>query len=772
MVKTFTSGKLLFAARQLWVAGLREGRARSRRAGLLALALAGLWAGSAAGQSRKATTTHPIIAGVNGLTVEAEISAPVNVPKGLVTIKYIYDGVVPVQLAYANWKLSYVNAADRLVVRQMSLPIGGTELRGDFGNLNPNREKKATETPFDCHKVVKPCFDIAVSNSELKGETIAPEGLAPDSVGGPARVEPGRAATLRLLGGALGQDARWTWYEGQCSGPPVGTGRVLSVSPRVSTTYFVRAEPAPAACLSFTVRVDNRSVAPAGIAGPASQCHGQPLTLEVTGGALGVDADWVWYGGGCGGGPRLGTGRKITISPSGLTGGDFRCSVRAEGKYNTTECAEKTTALRGGSAAATTVRANGPTRLCPDGKATELRVEGGKLAPGDAWAWYAGACTGPPLGRGATLAVQPTATTTYLVRAEGGCQPTAATALTLDVLPPSVAASSIGTPSNVVRNQRFTAQVVGGSLSPGAAWQWYATSASANGRPLGSGEQLSLKLRKPTVLLVKAVGPCGETACAVANVGVVAARSWEHAFEARKFMHVGVGFGLDYQLASLNTGRTFAATRPGGSARLDTVRSEMNGGGLLGELTWHPIIKDNFSLGLRSSAAAGAGLDRALAGPAGTNKRFSYYELAAGGELAVGRRRYKLLVSQEHRLREYRFEDSDADWATRQQVRNYALRLGAGVRLGAYARPGKPANTFDLLGYLTRTSAALNANALYSGIGTWNVGAGLAFWHHNVLGLRLETVLNQQQKNFNPLNTSFAGAQVRAALVLRQDFFR
>lgn len=57
-----------------------------------------------------------------------------------------------------------------------------------------------------------------------------------------ANVCPGKTITLSVQGGTLGTGANWKWYSGSCGGTLVGTGATISVSPSVTTTYYVRAE--------------------------------------------------------------------------------------------------------------------------------------------------------------------------------------------------------------------------------------------------------------------------------------------------------------------------------------------------------------------------------------------------------------------------------------------------------------------------------------------------------------------------------------------------
>lgn len=69
---------------------------------------------------------------------------------------------------------------------------------------------------------------------------------------------PGDAVTLRVNGGTLGAGAVWRWYTGSCGGTLVGTGSSITVTPMVTTTYFVRAEGncGNTACVSVTVNIN------------------------------------------------------------------------------------------------------------------------------------------------------------------------------------------------------------------------------------------------------------------------------------------------------------------------------------------------------------------------------------------------------------------------------------------------------------------------------------------------------------------------------------
>ena len=73
----------------------------------------------------------------------------------------------------------------------------------------------------------------------------------------------GSSTNISVAGGSLGTNASWKWYAGGCaSGASIGTGSSISVSPAVTTTYYVRAEGDcnNTTCVSVQVTVNPTSV--------------------------------------------------------------------------------------------------------------------------------------------------------------------------------------------------------------------------------------------------------------------------------------------------------------------------------------------------------------------------------------------------------------------------------------------------------------------------------------------------------------------------------
>jgi gliding motility-associated-like protein len=241
----------------------------------------------------------------------------------------------------------------------------------------------------------------------------------------------GSPVDLTVSGGILGTGATWEWYSGTCGGTHIGTGTTITVSPTVTTQYFVRAEETcgNTNCASITIQVNDNSVAPAAInASSTFVCSGTGVNLSVSGGSLGTGASWNWYTGTCGGTP-VATGGTITVNPTVNTS----YFVRAEGTCNTTGCAQIDITIKDPSVAATSITAV-PNSICQSQSST-LTLNGGSLGTGAAWQWYSGSCGGAAAGTGTSIVVNPAVTTTYYVRAEGDCNTTICQSVQVNVIP-------------------------------------------------------------------------------------------------------------------------------------------------------------------------------------------------------------------------------------------------------------------------------------------------------------------------------------------------
>lgn len=325
----------------------------------------------------------------------------------------------------------------------------------------------------------------------------------------------GSPTTLTVSGGSLGTGADWYWYAGGCgAGAPIANGASAIVNPTTTTTYFVRAEGTcnSTNCASITILVDDLSTDPAAVISSATNvCPGGLAVLSVAGGSLGAGATWEWYTGSCGIGPA-GTGTTLAVNPL-ITTTYF---VRAEGTCNTTACASVTVIVDNLSTDPGSINTSS-TNICPGGSAT-LDVLGGSLGPSANWQWYSGSCGGIFVGAGTIIAVTPAVTTTYYVRAEGPCNTTLCTSITIIVDPVSTAPTAVtATNLTVCPGGTSNLTVSGGTLAPSDNWFWYESGCGA-GITIGSGTTLTVSPTALTTYFVRAEGPCGNTSCASVTI--------------------------------------------------------------------------------------------------------------------------------------------------------------------------------------------------------------------------------------------------------------
>lgn len=334
----------------------------------------------------------------------------------------------------------------------------------------------------------------------------------------------GGNTVLSVVGGTLGSGT-WQWYAGSCGGGVVGTGSSITVTPTSTTTYFVRAIngcATPTACAQATVTVNSASTQPTTInsSNGNSVCPGSSTTLSLGNGSLGVGSTWQWFTGSCNGTPA-GSGPSITPTITAPT----TFFVRAVGPCETDlNCAQFIINTLPASTDPTGI-SKSLDNFCP-GANTTLSVVGGSLGPNADWTWYSGpSCCGIPIGTGSSIVVAPTSTTSYYVRAEGGCIGATATATTVvtvkteSVAPTQITASrtiscSFPSPANVQLDQ------IGGSLGTGAVWQLYTGSCGGTLVTSNSSGSFLVAPATTTTYFIRASGDCNNTACAQVTITV------------------------------------------------------------------------------------------------------------------------------------------------------------------------------------------------------------------------------------------------------------
>lgn len=364
----------------------------------------------------------------------------------------------------------------------------------------------------------------------------------------------GSSTTLSQTGGSLGTGASWKWYSDPAYTVFVGNGTgaaaSITVSPTVTTTYYLRAEGTSSPCSAnvagpaagITITVNQPSSAPASLsASPALICNGQSSTLTQNGGTLGTGATWKWYANntyttlvGTGTGPNA----SLVVNPSVTT----TYYLRIEG--TNAPC----TANINGPASGVTVTVNQPSvapvslqasvsPIC-NGGSTVLSQTGGSLGTGATWKWYTDpgytVFAGNGTGASATLSVNPSVTTTYYLRAEGAASPCSnavagpASGVTVTVNQQSAnPVSATATETSICSGSSTTLTINGGGGGTGEVIAWY--TGSCGGTLVGTGNNLVVS---PTVTTTyygryENAAPCSfNTTCVSVTIQVTASGTW------------------------------------------------------------------------------------------------------------------------------------------------------------------------------------------------------------------------------------------------------
>ena len=316
----------------------------------------------------------------------------------------------------------------------------------------------------------------------------------------------GVSKTLTVQGGSLGDGATWEWYSDAGFTVSEGSGVSIVVDPAANTTYYVRAEGDcnNTAAASQLVTVKIFSIDPTGInITNDDECVGVSKTLTVQGGSLGDGATWEWYSD-AGFTVSEGSGASIVVDPAANT----TYYVRAEGDCNNTAAVSQLVTVKVLSTDPTGINLTNDNTCQGTGKT--LTVQGGSLGDGATWEWYSDAGFTVSEGSGASIVVDPAASTTYYVRAEGDCNNTAAASqlVTVKVLSTGPTGISI-TNDNTCQGTGKTLTVQGGSLGDGADWYWYSDSALSVA--VANGVTINVDPALTATYFVRAEGDCNVT---------------------------------------------------------------------------------------------------------------------------------------------------------------------------------------------------------------------------------------------------------------------
>jgi hypothetical protein len=178
---------------------------------------------------------------------------------------------------------------------------------------------------------------------------------------------------------------------------------------------------------------------------PGGTCLGASVTFTGALSDPGVipgtkDYQWQWSPApGTGPWTSIGGANAITYTINAVaaadTGRHYRVIIAAQGNIGNPGCQYISPGVKltgkASSVAAASVSKN-KNNICP-GIAVTLTQVGGTLGLNAAWKWYSGSCGSTVIGTGSSIIVTPSITTTYYVLAEGECNTTICTPVTVTI---------------------------------------------------------------------------------------------------------------------------------------------------------------------------------------------------------------------------------------------------------------------------------------------------------------------------------------------------
>ena len=249
-------------------------------------------------------------------------------------------------------------------------------------------------------------------------------------------------------------------------------------------------------------------------------CPNNDVYLNVDGGSLGTNSQWVWYKDSCSG-ISIDTGSSIVVTQSSNT----TYFVRAEGECNNTNCENITVnnfpyfiELDSISIDSTFNSIDSTWSIidtvCPQSAVKLFAHFSDTFPQGYTITWYENSCGASSIGLGDSIIVYPDSNTTYYARVIGTCGASLCKNISVYTKDGSISPTGISASSNnFCTGGSSTLSVVGGQLGTGASWGWYKGSCGSNFQ--GSGSSITVTPNATTMYYVRANGgACGATSCA------------------------------------------------------------------------------------------------------------------------------------------------------------------------------------------------------------------------------------------------------------------
>lgn len=352
---------------------------------------------------------------------------------------------------------------------------------------------------------------------------------------------------------------------------------------------------------------------PGAITGTVSACTGTSLTYSIS--SVTNASSYTWS---VPAGWSITSGQGSTSITTTVGGSSGNICVTADNVCGSGPASCLAVSPSAGSTDPTSASAS-PVAICSG--STTLSVSGGSLGSGASWNWYSGNCGLTFVGTGSSVSVSPSSTTTYYVRAEGGCNTTNCTSVTVTVNSQSTDPSGASASTNPTCGGSTTLSVSGGSLGTGANWNWYST--SCGGPSVGTGSSVSVSPSSTTTYFVQAVGTCNTTNCASVMVTVDPVATANAGSDGTTCGNAT--YNLAGAIGGSASGLTWSTSGTGtfnntslSNATYTPSAGDVSGGSITLTLTTNdpagpcPAVSDNLVLTFEQNAIANAGSDNTI----------------------------------------------------------------------------------------------------------------------------------------------------------------
>lgn len=363
--------------------------------------------------------------------------------------------------------------------------INGPITSADYGGAPDNPKIFSKQFALPCNKVL-----TSVSFSNTSAGTLTQSNRAfvfavsgaqsvppPQPVinGGGITICPGNTATLTVQSPAGG--VTYSWFTSASGGTAVFTGTAFT-TPALSSsiTYYVEAS---ATCTNSTRTPVTINVTPAPAAptvnGTTPVCSGTTSTLNIQSPAAGIN--YSWYAS-CGAVTALATGNNFTTPPLTAATTYYVKAVNS--------CSSQSSCV----AFTINILTSVPSPVVPGkticaGVSALLSVQ--SPVTGVTYEWFTSAAGGIALATGSSFTTPVlSSTTTYYVQAQGSCESSTRTPVSVTIIPP------VTTPviNNVTVCPGSPASLSVQSPVPGVTYRWY--NSAAGGSLVFTGTTLSI----------------------------------------------------------------------------------------------------------------------------------------------------------------------------------------------------------------------------------------------------------------------------------------